>query len=136
MAIKDERTGDGYEQQMQTNHLSHFLLTALLLPSLEAAATAKGSARIVNHSSAARLQGGPVERKYLEKCDAGTLGGNGSKARWDRYHQTKLANCVFTEALQVRAAPWPVPPIVCAVVPAGCQATRGCIDSAAGDGHA
>ncbi|WP_439101244.1 SDR family NAD(P)-dependent oxidoreductase [Congregibacter sp.] len=35
MATPDEATVDGYDTQMQTNHLSHFLLTAELLPLLE-----------------------------------------------------------------------------------------------------
>merc|ERR1712150_167587 len=43
------------------------------------------------------------EAKYFEK-NGGNLGGNGnsmffSGARWVRYHQSKLANAVFTEAL-------------------------------------
>ena len=32
MALKDVATPDGYDVQMQTNHLSHFLLTAELWP--------------------------------------------------------------------------------------------------------
>ena len=38
MATPDAATKDGYDTQMQTNHLSHFLLTAELYPLLEAAA--------------------------------------------------------------------------------------------------
>jgi hypothetical protein len=34
---------------MQTNHLSHFLLTKDLLPLLNKAAASKGEARIINH---------------------------------------------------------------------------------------
>ena len=66
MAARDKATKDGYDAQMQTNHLSHFLLTRELLPLLEVAAKRTGDARIVNHSSLARRNGGqPIDAKYL-----------------------------------------------------------------------
>ena len=100
MALPDNVTADGYEQQMQTNHLSHFLLTSLLMPALERAA---GQSRVVNHSSGARkLPATPLAAKNLKKGTAGSFGGNSSTARYERYHQTKLANVVFTEVLQDR----------------------------------
>ncbi len=107
MAMKDEATVDGFDVQMQVNHLSHFLLTAELMPLLEKAADASGEARVVNHSSIARMS--PKKQligKYLEKR-GGDLGGNGASlifggARWVRYGQTKLANCAFTAALHQR----------------------------------
>ena len=77
---------------MQTNHLSHFLLTKELLPLLNKAAAAKGEARIVNHSSGAcKFPSTPLQAKYLGK-NGGNLGGNGNSmlfggARWQRYHQ-------------------------------------------------
>ena len=52
MALGDKATTDGYDLQMQTNHLSHFLLTKELWPLLEK----KGAdARVVNHSRFAML---------------------------------------------------------------------------------
>ena len=60
MALKDEPTVDGYDVQMQTNVLSHFLITKELFPLLRRSE----QARIVNHSSMARL-GGPLEMKYF-----------------------------------------------------------------------
>lgn len=103
MALKDEATVDGYDVQMQTNHISHFLLTAELYPLLKKAADSNGDARIVNHSSIARLAVKKLEGKYLEK-NGGNLGGNGASmffngARWVRYGQTKLANAAFTASL-------------------------------------
>ena len=109
MALKDQATEDGYDIQMQTNHLSHFLLAKETFPLLELAARRTGDARIVSHSSGARHKPNvPItgNAKYLEK-NGGNLGGDGSSmffggARWVRYHMTKLANSVFTQALHER----------------------------------
>lgn len=103
MALKDVATKDGYDVQMQTNVISHFLLTRDLFPLLKASA----EARIVNHTSMARL-GSPLETKYFEKDASGNLGGDGTPeentkfqgGRWARYHQTKLGNACFTYALK------------------------------------
>ena len=109
MGLEDKGTVDGYDVQMQTNHLSHFMLTKLLFPLLDKRANERGEARVVNHSSLGRFY--PFTRlraKYFGK-NAGNLGGNGNKmgfiwagGRWERYHQTKLANSVFTSELQRR----------------------------------
>ncbi len=101
MALEDLATKDGYDIQMQTNCLSHFLLTKELFSQLKKSK----EARIVNHSSNARL-GGPLEIEYFGK-NGGNLEGDGTEEdnfnftgpRWERYHQTKLANCVFTYGL-------------------------------------
>ena len=102
MALPDEATGDGFDVQIQTNHLSHFLLTSAVFPLLEAAASKRGEARIVNHSSLARV-GVALDERYFGP-NGGALGGNGASmffggARWVRYHHSKLANAVFTQAL-------------------------------------
>lgn len=110
MALGDTATSDGFDVQMQTNHLSHFLLTRELMPLIERAAEASGDARIVQHSSTARLAPSKVlQAKFLEKT-GGNLGGNGSRLqnmvlqgpRWLRYNQTKLANAAFCAALHHR----------------------------------
>jgi NAD(P)-dependent dehydrogenase (short-subunit alcohol dehydrogenase family) len=86
MAMEDTTTKDGYDIQMQTNHLSHFLLTKELFPLLLMAAELRGEARIVNHSSVAR-KGKMLEARFLWKTTtSGTLGGNASGAKWQRYH--------------------------------------------------
>lgn len=87
---------------MQTNHLSHFLLTKHVLPCLQDAVNSRGEARVVQHSSGARHfkrgstkgSDGSLEGIYFEKCAPQTLGGDGSNACVARYHMTKLANAV------------------------------------------
>ncbi len=106
MALKDQATKDGYDIQMQTNCLSPFLLTKELFPLLKNSR----EARVVNHTSMARL-GEPLEMKYFGE-NGGNLGGDGtdeenssfSGPRWQRYHQTKLANCAFTYGLKQKLA--------------------------------
>ncbi len=102
MALQDQFTKDGYDVQMQTNVISHFLITKELFSLLQKSE----EARIVNHSSMARL-GGPLLVDYFGK-NGGNLGGDGTEEenlsfqgpRWERYHQTKLANCAFTYGLK------------------------------------
>ena len=72
MALKDMLTTDGFDLQMQINHLSHCLLTKLVFPLLKEASQQRGEARIVNHSSMARLMVKKLNPKYLEKR-GGTL---------------------------------------------------------------
>mmetsp|Transcript_61020 Transcript_61020/g.122367 ORF Transcript_61020/g.122367 Transcript_61020/m.122367 type:complete len:334 (-) Transcript_61020:152-1153(-) len=102
MALQDQATTDGYDVQMQTNHLAHFLLTKEVFPLLEKAGELRGEARIVQQSSLARL-GAALNADYFGK-NGGNLGGNGNSmffggARWVRYHHSKLANVVFMVAL-------------------------------------
>jgi len=110
MALADTATIDGYDIQMQTNHLSHFLLTRELMALLETAAEARGGARVVNHSSIARMSPSrKLAGKYLGR-NGGELGGDGlgienimmNGPRWQRYNQSKLANAAFTAALHQR----------------------------------
>ena len=105
MATPDEATTDGYDTQMQTNHLSHFLLTAELFPLIQKYATSNGDARIVSHSSGGRhmTPDNRLERKYFGK-NGGNLGGDEMTGGFSggpflRYFQSKLANAVFTQAI-------------------------------------
>mmetsp|Transcript_11509 Transcript_11509/g.13177 ORF Transcript_11509/g.13177 Transcript_11509/m.13177 type:complete len:300 (+) Transcript_11509:163-1062(+) len=97
--MADDRTEDGYDITMQVNHLSHFLLTKLLLGSLRKAADVRGEARIVNHSSTARWVGLPLSESYLSPSEKGALGGDLTPFRMNRYHHSKLCNALFTIAL-------------------------------------
>lgn len=114
MARDDERTRDGFEVQMQTNQLSHFLLALLTCPSLEDAAENRGEARVVTQSSFTRDAANALEARYFKRCEEGTLGGDdawtlpqlalGRPGPWRRYAQTKLANATFAMALHRRLA--------------------------------
>ncbi len=99
MGLPDVATADGFDVQIQTNHLSHFLLTSLLWPALERAAELHGEARVVNHSSGAR-RGITLDPAYFGP-NGGALGGDGfpGLGKWRRYQQSKLANLLFTYAL-------------------------------------
>ena len=104
MGLPDQATVDGFDVQIQTNHLSHFLLTHELWPLLERAAKLRGEARVINHSSGARRIGNrPITAKYFQR-NGGNLGGDGfpGHQKWVRYQQSKLANLLFTYALHDR----------------------------------
>ena len=109
----DKATKDGYDFTMQTNHLSHFLLTKELFPLLKRAEKLRGEARIVNHSSGAR-RAGPLQPDYFGKRQE-NLGSD-----WKRYQQSKLANSVFTEVLKERLKDTGIKAVVAAP---GCCAT-------------
>ncbi len=80
-------TQDGFELQFGTNHLSHFALTALLLPLLRKAQ----APRVVNVSSLAHRGG---------KIDFANLQAERKYNSWAAYQQSKLANLLFTFELQ------------------------------------
>jgi NAD(P)-dependent dehydrogenase (short-subunit alcohol dehydrogenase family) len=80
------RTADGFELQFGTNHLGHFALTNLLLPSI--------TGRVVTVSSAAH---------YAGRIDLADPNWERRRyRRWRAYGQSKLANLLFTTELQRR----------------------------------
>jgi NAD(P)-dependent dehydrogenase (short-subunit alcohol dehydrogenase family) len=92
MAVPNrELTVDGYERQIQSNHLGHFVLTKLLLPKLTP------NARIINVSSILHLLAGSsgLNLDYFWKGEPGY-------GAWRSYGQSKLANLLFTQELQRR----------------------------------
>jgi len=106
MATGDRATQDGYDIQMQTNQLSHFLLTKELYPLLKKAQELRGRAAVAMHSSDLRKsQNKAIDGKYLGK-NGGNLGGDDTKyskgANWVRYQQSKLANACFAVELSDR----------------------------------
>jgi NAD(P)-dependent dehydrogenase (short-subunit alcohol dehydrogenase family) len=97
MEVPYQRTGDGFELTLATNHLGHFALTGLLLEQL----LATPGARIVTMSSIGHLDG--VLR-------FGDLQGERDYEPAAAYAQSKLANLLFTYELdrRLRAAAAPV----------------------------
>lgn len=83
-------TEDGFEMQIGTNHMGHFLLTNLLLDKLKASAPS----RIINVSSLAHSLRGPIGFEDLN-----------SENSYDKtvaYSYSKLANILFTRELAKR----------------------------------
>jgi NAD(P)-dependent dehydrogenase (short-subunit alcohol dehydrogenase family) len=89
MAPPRRRTADGFELQFGTNHLGHFLLTTLLLDSMEG----REDARVVTLSSTAHKMG---------RIAFDNLNGDRHYFRWFAYGQSKLANLLFALELDRR----------------------------------
>lgn len=90
MACPLSQTEDGFEMQLGTNHLGHFLLTKYLLPLVERGA----DKRIVNLSSLAH------HRSQVDFGDPHFR--QRSYDKWVSYGQSKTANILFSVALQQR----------------------------------
>ncbi|MTD46433.1 SDR family NAD(P)-dependent oxidoreductase [Conexibacter sp. W3-3-2] len=108
MALPEQRTADGFEMQIGTNHLGHFALTNLLL--------GRVTARVVSVASSAHRAG----RIRLDDLNWEEPG---SYDRWRAYGQSKLANLLFTSELQRRLAAAGSPVIATAAHP-GYSATH------------
>jgi len=90
MATPFGQTADGFELQLGTNHLGHFVLTGLLAPALLAAAPS----RIVNLSSGGHVISDvhwddPHFRSHAYE-------------KWTSYGQSKTANVLFSVELERR----------------------------------
>ena len=92
MATPYERTADGLELQMATNHFGPFALTGLLFPRL----VASGNGRVVAVSSqASRI----TRRPPLEDPKEQSV----RYSRWGAYSKSKLADLMFVFELDRRA---------------------------------
>ena len=92
MACPLARTAEGWEMQLATNHVGHFLLTALLVPALRAGAPA----RVVNTSSGGhRMSPVVFEDLHFERRPYD---------KWAAYGQAKSANVLHAVELDRRLA--------------------------------
>ena len=92
MGTAHQRTDDGLELQLATNHFGPFLLTGLLLPQLLASKDATVVTVSSNMHRVARRA--PLGDPHAHR---------GRYAKWQVYGQTKLANLLFTYELDRRA---------------------------------
>ncbi len=91
MGTPQQRTDDGLELQLATNHFGPFLLTGLLLPQL----VASEDGRVVAVSS--------QFHRYARSAPLGDpRRQQGRYSKWPAYAQTKLANLLFTYELERR----------------------------------
>lgn len=91
------KTADGFENQLGTNHLGHFLLTELLLPALKKGAPA----RVVNVSSCFHdLANGREGRMAFDDLHFAQRKYDG----WESYAQSKLANVLHAKQLAKRVS--------------------------------
>jgi len=93
MACPLGHTADGFELQLGTNHLGHFVLTGMLAPLLLAA----GDARIVNLSSAGHV----ISDVHWDDPHFQSH----AYEKWTAYGQSKTANVLFTVELERRLGP-------------------------------
>ncbi|MFC8196329.1 oxidoreductase [Streptomyces sp. NPDC060006] len=91
MALPQGRTVDGFETQFGVNHLGHFALTGLLLPTL---LTTPG-ARVVSLSSTMHA---------TANIDINDLNSEQRYGRWTAYSRSKTANLLFVHELARRLA--------------------------------
>ncbi|CAM9451672.1 unnamed protein product [Ectocarpus fasciculatus] len=90
MALAErELTEDGLEAQVGTNHVGHFLLTALLFPLLAR------NARDINHSS-------EMHRSMANSFPGEDMQAIDSYSPWGTYGNSKGANLLFTYELNHR----------------------------------
>ncbi|KAJ6584396.1 putative short-chain dehydrogenase [Mycena capillaripes] len=90
-------TADNLESQIQTNHISPFLLTKLLVPKILATRTAEYTPRVIFVSSGAHAAGAGVNFDTLGKPDPE------SYKRMDTYVSTKAANILSGIELSKRS---------------------------------
>ncbi len=94
MACPLDRTEDGLEMQIGTNHFGHYLLTVLLAPALERASRPGRTSRVVSLSSIGHRRSGVNfdDPQYRQR----------PYDKWESYGQAKTANALFAVGFDQR----------------------------------
>ncbi|KAL8654724.1 MAG: hypothetical protein Q9226_003319 [Calogaya cf. arnoldii] len=88
------KTADGFESQIGTNHLAHFLLFVLLKPTLLASSTPEFNSRVINLSSSGH-RASPVQIGNYNFDD-------GNYSPWVAYGSSKTANIYMANEIERR----------------------------------
>ncbi|KAJ6780783.1 hypothetical protein PWT90_05687 [Aphanocladium album] len=88
MAVEYKLSPDGFESQLATNHLGHFLFTNLIMDKI----LASSAPRIVNVSS-------DGHRLAPIRCGDYNFDGGKTYNKWTAYGQSKTANMLFSISL-------------------------------------
>jgi len=91
-----QKTEDGFEMHLGTNHLGHFLLTELLIPRLHASSTSDFKPRIIIVSSSQH------EKGFMNWNDIHFETNPENYKGFTSYNQSKLANVMHAIALSRR----------------------------------
>jgi len=109
-AMPDCRTKDGFDVQVQTAYLGHYILVCALVDggALAVGASQKGESRMVMLSSTARdhwaISNKALMQKYFVESEPESLGGCGIMASFERYHQAKMSQTIFACGMAAKAA--------------------------------
>lgn len=95
MATPMGLTKEGFEIQFGTNHMGHFLLTKILMPTLEDTVEKTGDVRIVNVASEGH-QAAPCGKLVLDADELEKVN------TWRRYGNSKLCNILYASELARR----------------------------------
>ncbi|XP_017487210.1 PREDICTED: retinol dehydrogenase 14-like [Rhagoletis zephyria] len=96
-----EATSDGFELNVQVNHLSPALLTFLLLPKLQESNSSQSVSNKVIMVSSSLYKYGKIDEELLKKVDSAKITQLCNENRPDKevYSSTKLVNLLFTRKL-------------------------------------
>ncbi|KAK7473508.1 hypothetical protein BaRGS_00035261 [Batillaria attramentaria] len=97
MLVPHQVTEDGNEYHLQVNHLSHALLTSLLLPLLETSATEARLSHVINVTSVVHHVASMDPDTFGDECE-----GPWSYSPHNAYAASKLAILLYTKALSRR----------------------------------